>query len=80
MSDPYHVFIKGGDAVREVEGALDALRQRGVTREGAGLYKCMYVTRANQTVLMTESRDSALAAEMRGRAGWTEPGGRPLDA
>jgi hypothetical protein len=80
MSDPYHVFIKGGDAVREVEGALDALKKRGVGRDGAGLYKCMYVTRANQTVLMTESRDTALAAEMRGRPGWTEPGDRPLDA
>ena len=80
MSGPYHVFIKGGDAVREVEGALDALRKRGVGREGAGLYRCMYVTRADQTVLMTESPDTALAAEMRGRPGWTEPGDRPLDA
>lgn len=80
MSEPYHVFIKGGDAVREVEGALDALEKRGVGRDGAGLYKCMYVTRANQTVLMTESRDTALAAEMRGRPGWMEPGDKPLDA
>jgi hypothetical protein len=39
----------------------------------------MYVTRADQTVLMTESRDTALAAEMRGRPGWVEPGDRPLD-
>lgn len=80
MSDPYHVFIKGGDALREVEGALDALRKRGVSRADAGLYKCMYVTRANQTVLMTESRDTALAAEMRGRPGWSEPGDERLDA
>lgn len=80
MSDPYHVFIKGGDAVREVEGALDTLRKRGVGKVDAGLYKCMYVTRANQTVLMTESRNTALAAEMRGRPGWSEPGDEPLDA
>jgi hypothetical protein len=80
MSEPYHVFIKGGDAVREVEGALDALKKRGLTRQDAGLYKCMYVTRANQTVLMTESSATALAVEMRGRPGWTEPGDRPLDA
>jgi hypothetical protein len=40
----------------------------------------MYVTRADQTVLMTESRDTALAAEMRGRPGWTEPGDQALDA
>lgn len=79
MSEPYHVFIKGGDALREVEGALDALKKRGVTREGAGLYKCMYVTRADQTVLMTESDGSALALEMRGRPGWTEPGDKPLN-
>lgn len=76
----YHVFIKRGDAVREVEGALDALKTRGVTRDGAGLYKCMYVTRADQTVLMTETRDTPLALEMRGRPGWGEPGDEPLDA
>lgn len=76
----YHVFIKQGDAVREVEGALDALAKRGVGRNDAGLYKCMYVTRANQTVLMTETRDTPLAAEMRGRPGWSEPGDRALDA
>ena len=62
-----------------VEAALEALKARGVSREGAGLYKCMYVTRADQTVLMTESRDSALAVEMRGRPGWGEPGDRQLD-
>lgn len=80
MSEPYHVFIKAGDSVAEVEAALDALKGRGVTRTDAGLYKCMYVTRANQTVLMTETRDTALAAEMRGRPGWTEPGDQALDA
>lgn len=74
----YHVFTRAGDAVREVEAALKALEGRGVTREGAGLYKCMYVTRADQTVLMTESRSSALAEEVRGRGGWAEPGDRPL--
>ena len=78
MSEPYHVFIKGGDAVREVEVALDALKKRGVGRDGAGLYKCMYVTRADQTVLMTETGGTALALEMRGRPGWSVPGDRPL--
>ncbi|HEX2210630.1 MAG TPA: hypothetical protein VHG93_23315 [Longimicrobium sp.] len=80
MSDPYHVFIKPGDGVREVEAALDALKKRGVSRHQAGLYRCMFVTRANQTVLMTETRETPLAAEMRGRPGWTEPGDRSLDA
>lgn len=79
MSDTvYHVFTRAGDGVREVEAALEALKARGVSREGAGLYKCMYVTRADQTVLMTESRDSALAVEMRGRPGWREPGDQQL--
>ena len=75
----YHVFTRAGDAVREVEAALKALAARGVTAEGAGLYKCMYVTRADQTVLMTESRSSALAEEVRGRGGWAEPGDKPLN-
>jgi glutamate synthase domain-containing protein 1 len=79
MSDVYHVFTRAGDAVREVEAALDALKARGVSRDGAGLYKCMYVTRADQTVLMTETRDTALAAEVRARGGWAEPGDRPLN-
>lgn len=79
MSDGvYHVFTKPGDAVREVEAALQALRARGVSKQDAGLYKCMYVTRADQTVLMTESRDTALAAEMRARGGWEEPGDRAI--
>lgn len=75
---PYHVFIKPGDAVREVEAALEGLQGRGVSRADAGLYRCMYVTRADQTVLMTETRDTPLAAEMRGRPGWREPGDREL--
>lgn len=79
MSGVYHVFTRAGDAVREVEAALDALKARGVSRDGAGLYKCMYVTRADQTVLMTESRDTELAAEVRARGGWAEPGDEPLN-
>ena len=74
----YHVFTRAGDAVRDVEAAVEALKARGISKADAGLYKCMYVTRADQTVLMTESRDSALASEVRGRGGWTEPGDRPL--
>ncbi len=80
MSDVYHVFTQAGDAVGEVEAALKALQARGVSKGDAGLYKCMYVTRADQTVLMTESRGTPLAAEMRGRPGWREPGDQPLDA
>jgi hypothetical protein len=80
MSDVYHVFTRPGDAVREVEAALEALKARGISRQDAGLYKCMFVTRADQTVLMTETRDTPLAVEVRGRGGWLEPGDRKLDA
>lgn len=79
MSDVYHVFTRPGDAVREVDAALQALQARGISKKDAGLYKCMYVTRADQTVLMTETRDSALATEVRGRGGWTEPGDQALN-
>lgn len=79
MSEVYHVFTRGGDAVRDVEAALGALQARGISKTDAGLYKCMYVTRADQTVLMTESRDTALANEVRSRGGWSEPGDQKLD-
>jgi hypothetical protein len=79
MSDVYHVFTRAGDAVRDVEAALSALQARGISKKDAGLYKCMYVTRADQTVLMTETRDTALANEVRGRGGWAEPGDQKLD-
>jgi hypothetical protein len=79
MSDSvYHVFTKPGDALHEVEAALASLKDRGVEREAAGMYKGMYVTRADQTVVMTESSASALAVELRARSGWSEPGDRPL--
>jgi hypothetical protein len=79
MSDPvYHVFTKPGDALHEVESAVQALKARGVVREAAGMYRGMYVTRADQTVVMTETADSPLAVELRGRPGWNEPGDRPV--
>lgn len=74
----YHVFVKTGDALHELQAVVDALKARGLAREEAGLYKGMYVTRADQTVVMTESAGSPLAGELRARAGWTEPGDRPL--
>jgi hypothetical protein len=79
MAEVYHVMIKPGDAVGEVDRALQALRARGVSREEAGFHKYMFVTQARQTVLMLTTRDSPLAADLRGR-GWVEPGDKPLDA
>ena len=75
----FHVFTKQGDATAEVEAALAALKEKGIGKEACGMYKCMYVTRAGQTVLMVETADTPLAREMRGRRGWTEPGDRPLN-
>lgn len=77
MPDVYHVMIKPGDALKEVDRALEALRARGVSREDAGFHKYMYVTQARQTVLMLTTRDAPLAADLRGR-GWMEPGDEPL--
>lgn len=78
MADPKHVFLKRGDARGEVDAALARLAARGVPREAAGLDKCIHVTQAEQTVLMVDGRDAPLAAEMRGKPGWTEPGDVPL--
>ena len=77
--EPYHVFIKAGDAQGEVDAALAALQARGVSREASGLHKCLYVTQAAQTVLMVADRASPLSAELRGRPGWQEPGDVGLD-
>ena len=78
MSDSKHVFLKRGDARGEVDAALARLAARGVAREASGLDKCIHVTQAEQTVLMVDGRDTPLAAEMRGKPGWTEPGDVPL--
>lgn len=78
MSVVYHVMLRAGDALEEVDAALERLRGRGINREAAGMHKAMYVTRADQTVLMVASSGSALAGELRGRAGWSEPGDVPL--
>lgn len=75
MSRPeYHILTREGDALAEVDAALAALQARGVSREAAGFHKYLHVTRAGQTVVFVESRQSPLAAELRGRPGWHEPG------
>jgi hypothetical protein len=79
MADaPLHVLTRDGDALAEVEDAVRALAGRGVPREACGLAKTMHVTRAQQTVVMVESRDAPIAAELRARPGWREPGDVPL--
>jgi hypothetical protein len=75
---PDHVLTRGGDALAEVDAALAALAARGMDREGSGFRKAFFVTRADQTVVMVARRDAPLAAELRARAGWREPGDQPL--
>jgi hypothetical protein len=74
----YHVMTKSGDARAEVDGALAALAERGVAREASGFHKYLHVTQVEQTVVMVAARDSPLAAELRGRTGWGEPGYVPI--
>lgn len=76
----YHVLIHRGDALADVDAALKALEGRGVDRESSGFHKYMHVTQAAQTVVMVRNRQSPLAAELRARPGWTEPGDVSLDA
>lgn len=63
------VFVARGDRIAE----LDALvRELGGAKQ-AGLYRQMYVTRAEQTVAIVTNVDSPLAATLRAREGWLEP-------
>jgi hypothetical protein len=75
---PFHVLTRSGDARAEVDDALRALAARGVAREASGFHKYLHVTQAEQTVVMVAARDCPLAAELRGRTGWGEPGDVPL--
>lgn len=77
MSAPeYHVLIRPGDARPEVDRALEALkRERGADAD-LGFHKYMYVTRAEQTVVMVSGPDAPVAVALRTGKGWTEPGSR----
>lgn len=68
----YHVLTHRGDARAEVDRVVEGLkREHG---EGTGLHKALYVSRADSTVVMVEAVDSPLAAALRARPGWEEPG------
>ena len=67
----YHVLIKQGDARAEVDALL---RELGLTGDAAGMHKYIFAAQANQTVVMTTDRTAPLAAALRGRRGWQEPG------
>lgn len=75
---PYHVLMRVGDARNEVDAVLAELASLGVSREASGFHKYVHVVRAEQTVVMTDGRDSPIAVALRGRPNWTEPGDQPL--
>jgi hypothetical protein len=66
----FHVFVKEGDAVAEVQ---ELLRGMGARAEEAGLHKALFVTRARQTVVMVTGPEVRLALALRERPGWSEP-------
>jgi hypothetical protein len=71
MATPvYPVFIARGDALAEVDRLVRSLAP---TPADAGLHKCFYVAKADQTVVMSTGRDTPLAAALRARREWSEP-------
>lgn len=64
------VFIKRGDFRAEVDALF---RELALSPEEAGFQKYIYATQANQTVVMTTSRDAPVAQALRRRPGWLEP-------
>ncbi len=75
---PSHIFIKKGDALREVDAALARCAERGVDRAAAGFVKYLFATQADQTIVFLTSRGAPLAAELRTLGGWSEPGDEEL--
>lgn len=73
MSGDSVVFLKRGDASAEVESLLKAVRDRGESPEAGGFLRYFFVTQAEQTVVMVTGSDTAFAAELRGRKGWSAP-------
>lgn len=66
--EPLPVFVRPGDGRDEVDRLV---REAG---PGSGFEKYFYVARADQTVVMVAGREVPLAALLRARPGWTEPG------
>ena len=75
---PSHIFIKKGDALREVDAALERLKGRGMDPAAAGFTKYLFATQADQTIVFLADRASPLATELRALRGWSEPGDQEL--
>jgi hypothetical protein len=73
-----HIFIKKGDALREVDAALERLQRTGMDRAEAGFTKYLFATQAEQTIVFLTAREVPLAAELRALRGWSEPGDQEL--
>lgn len=71
QSPEHHVLIRSGDATGEVE---EVLREIGASAEEAGLERSIFVTRANQTVVLARASEASIAQALRARPGWSEPG------
>lgn len=65
----FHVLTARGDATEQVDSAV---REIG-SAEAAGLHRVFFVSRADQTVVMTRTADSELAVALRRVGGWEEP-------
>jgi hypothetical protein len=70
----FHVLTRKGDSRAEVDRLLAELKRAHGIDVDAGFHKYMHVTQTNMTVVMVRSADSLLAAALRGRPGWMEPG------
>jgi hypothetical protein len=66
----FFVLIHAGDTTGVVE---ELLRVHGLTPEAAGIHRLMYVTRANQTLLMARD-DAAPIVPLLLDRGWEAPG------
>lgn len=67
------VFIRRGDGRAEVDEILFQLEERATPGQELGFVKYLYVTQADQTVVMVINRDAPLARALRARPGWSEP-------
>jgi len=65
----HHVLTRAGDATQEVQ---EVLSRGGPASEG--LIRFFFVSRANQTVVLTADASSPIALLLRDRQGWREPG------
>ncbi len=71
MATPrFFVLTHRGDAVDSVDTALAEQR---LSREAAGVHRLLYVTRADQTVLMAHDEHAPVVPLLLAR-GWDAPG------